>query len=618
MGRFERRYFGKTPSMPSFESAGQAPLISVIVTSYNYGRYLEAAIQSAVSQDYPNLELIVTDNASTDDSWEIVQRFAGSARMRAFRQPENIGARANYDFGLAQARGEFIAYLSADDYLLPGHFSRLADLLARHPDVDLPYTDYITVLENGEICRRVPHPGSLNADYVGMRNEFAELLAFGPYQCLGTVMFRRTLLDEVGPYDTELLADDFEFFVRLAKLGRKFAYINTPSIAFREHPASLSGEKFVREGLQVHDYVQIFETHALPEMWRLRGYERAIGRHLDWRINNALRFPEGRGAVERLSQRIAVIREALSRSAENRIIRRRSQEPRVSVVIPTTERLALLDQTLDSVVAQDADLEIVVVSDAGMDLGPYLEARLLGDRLRFVHLTKKVGVAAARNAGARVARAEIVCFLDDDDLLGPQQLSRLCDAVEQGNMLAYCTATLLVDDYDDGVLAPRRILARAVRAFLAEDAAAMLEAANSIPLGAVAMRRQCLDEAGEFNTSIPVLEAWELLLRMKRTYGMKVVPVEGPQISQRVLLRGQILGQNAAQYPAGLETVYNLHRTADVQTADLRRRHAANILGALRSVTPAELGSVDGAANFARTFSGYALSAGEGKSAYGN
>ena len=603
--------------MPSFESAGQAPLISVIVTSYNYGRYLEAAIRSAVSQDYPSLEVIVTDNASTDDSWEIIKRFADEPRVRAYRQPVNIGAHANYEYGLSRATGEFIAYLSADDYLLPGHFRRLAELLAKHPEVDLPYTDYLTVLENGEVSRRIPHPGLLDASYVGIRNEFAELLAYGPYHCLGTVMLRRSLLDEVGPFQSELLADDFEFLVRLAKLGKTFGYINTPSIAFREHRASLSGETFVRKGFQVTDYVRIFETHALPEMWRLRGYERAVGRHLDWRINNALRFPEASAVVERLSDRIATIRAALARSSEDRSIRRRRGQPGVSVVIPTTERLALLDQTLESVLAQHVDFEIVVVSDAGIDFGPFLDARSLGDRLRFVHLTKRVGVAAARNIGARLARAEIVCFLDDDDLLGPGQLARLCEAIEQGNMVAYCTARLLVDDYDDGVLLPRRILAQHVPAFLLDDAAAMLEAASSIPLAAVAMRRQCLDEAGGFSTSIPVLEGWELLLRLKRSYGMKAVSGEGPQISQRMMLRGQTLGQNAAQYPGALETVYNLHRIADASMAALRHRHAANILATLRSVTPAELNSVEGATTFARTFSGYALSADEGRAAYG-
>lgn len=596
--------------MPSRGPAAPPPLISVIVTSYNYGRYLGAALASAVSQDYPNIEIIVTDNASTDNSWDVIQKFESNPRIRAFRQPQNIGAKANYDFGFSKSRGDFIAYLSADDYLLPGHFRRLADLLTRYPEIDLPYTDYITVLEDGHVARRIPHPGTLGANYVDIRNEFAQLLSFGPYQCLGTVMFRRSLMDEVGPFHPEILADDFEFLVRLAKLGRKFAYINLPSIAFREHAASLSGETFVREGYQVSDYIRIFEMHALSEMWRLSGYEHAVNRHLDWRIANASRYAEAAAVVDSLGKRISVIRDALAVSAERRTITRRANEPRVSVVIPTTDRLALLDDALQSVASQDADFEIVLVSDAGLDLGPYLSSQPYGERVRFVHLSKKTGIAEARNAGVRIARAEIICFLDDDDLLGPGQLSRLCQAVENGSMIAYCASNLLLDEYIEAVLQPRRILAQDLPAFLFEEAVAMLEIANSIPLGAIALRRQCIDRAAGFNPSIPILEAWEFLVRMSRIYEIKSVTGAGPQISQRVLLRGQVLGQNAPQYLGALETVYNLHKTADPETAKLRQRHAENVIAALRSTTPNDLSSVQGARALARTLSGFSLSTG--------
>jgi glycosyltransferase involved in cell wall biosynthesis len=107
-----------------------APLISLIVTCYNYGRYVGQALDSALAQRYPNVEIIVVNDGSTDDSREVIARYAG--RVRVIEQP-NSGSIAAYNAGFAAARGDVVVLLDADDVLEPSVLSRVA--AAWGPDV---------------------------------------------------------------------------------------------------------------------------------------------------------------------------------------------------------------------------------------------------------------------------------------------------------------------------------------------------------------------------------------------------------------------------------------------------------------------------------------------------
>jgi glycosyltransferase involved in cell wall biosynthesis len=93
-----------------------APLVSIIVTCFNYGRYVGCAIESALAQTYPNVEVIVVNDGSRDDSRSIISRYA--ARVRIIDQA-NLGAIAAYNAGFAASRGELIVLLDADDWLEP-------------------------------------------------------------------------------------------------------------------------------------------------------------------------------------------------------------------------------------------------------------------------------------------------------------------------------------------------------------------------------------------------------------------------------------------------------------------------------------------------------------------
>src|SRR6185437_4571218 len=103
------------------------PLISVVITTYNYGRFIEEAIESVLAQEFPSdqLEVVIVDDGSTDGTGERVKKYG--SKLRYFYQ-KNRGQAAALNLGFAEARGEILSLLDADDYFLPGKLARVADV----------------------------------------------------------------------------------------------------------------------------------------------------------------------------------------------------------------------------------------------------------------------------------------------------------------------------------------------------------------------------------------------------------------------------------------------------------------------------------------------------------
>src|SRR6266480_2874239 len=100
------------------------PLISVLIDTYNYGRYIEQAIDSVLAQDLPTAEreILVVDDGSTDDTPERIRKYGTAIN---YLRKRNAGQASAFNFGLTRARGKIVALLDADDYWLPGKLSRL-------------------------------------------------------------------------------------------------------------------------------------------------------------------------------------------------------------------------------------------------------------------------------------------------------------------------------------------------------------------------------------------------------------------------------------------------------------------------------------------------------------
>lgn len=205
----------------------KSPIISIVVPSYNHARYLSAAVESVLAQDYGKVELIVIDDGSTDGSREVLERFG---KRFHWEVQANRGQAATLNKGWTMSRGDILAYLSADDVLLPSAVSRSVAVLERNPDVVLTYCDFNLIDPDSNVIRRVRAPDFEYRDMV-----IRMICHPGP-----GAFFRRRAFEQAGPWHTGYRQHaDLEFWLRLGLHGR-FQRIPEVLAAFRVHPGSQS------------------------------------------------------------------------------------------------------------------------------------------------------------------------------------------------------------------------------------------------------------------------------------------------------------------------------------------------------------------------------------------
>ncbi len=182
------------------------PLISIVTPSFNSGDFLEQAILSIISQDYPRLEHIIIDGASTDNTLEILQRYGPPVTWVS--EPDKGQADA-LNKGFRQTQGEIIGWLNADDTYQPNAIKSAVKYLQVHPDVDLVYSNFNFINARGEtIHTHITPKFSLDKLLYGV--------AIIPQT---SMFFRRRIIDELGGVNAQLhYAMDWEFAFRIARV----------------------------------------------------------------------------------------------------------------------------------------------------------------------------------------------------------------------------------------------------------------------------------------------------------------------------------------------------------------------------------------------------------------
>lgn len=206
-------------------------LISVVTTSYQHRQYLAETLESVRMQEGADVEHIVVDGGSTDGSVEFLESLPAEewAHLRWISEKDE-GQTQAMNKGIRMARGEIIGWLNSDDRYREGALQAVAEVFARHPEVDVVYGDYTFMDEAGRHLRE--------------RREisFRPLVLYHhrvPHIPTTSTFFRRSLFDAGEWLDESLqYAMDHELFVRLARRGYRFLHLRRLLADFRLHPAS--------------------------------------------------------------------------------------------------------------------------------------------------------------------------------------------------------------------------------------------------------------------------------------------------------------------------------------------------------------------------------------------
>lgn len=207
------------PPAASPDDRGRRPLVSVIVPSYNGARFLPESLDSILAQSYPNVEIFLLDDASTDETPAVAARYAG--RINYVRQPVNLGQFDNVNDGIARARGDLIAVYHADDVYLPHIVEREVAYLEAYPNVAAVFASDVFVDATGREYGRLTLPpevrGELPLQYPTILNA---LLTYKNRFLVGpSAMVRASVYASVGRYREERyrIASDLEMWMRIAR-----------------------------------------------------------------------------------------------------------------------------------------------------------------------------------------------------------------------------------------------------------------------------------------------------------------------------------------------------------------------------------------------------------------
>lgn len=497
------------------------PLISVIMPSYNQGRYLEQALCSILDQEYPRLEVIVQDGGSTDESVDVIRRH--EARLTHWRSGADEGQSAAIQEGVVRARGDLVAWLNSDDYYFEDALWRVARAWLRHPGAGL-YIGNGFRLRDGVLTPFCARHVALN------RRALLEGL---DYVLQPSTFVTRVAWHGVGGLDPALrYCMDWDLILRVA----------------REHPAVLIDDflavsreyadtKTAAGGWgRVDEIVRMTARHSGRELTPgalFYAAEAALGlcegtaapaaRHHLFAVMQSLQqgfardYGHGDGFPEKGDPQDVVDLPVVSAGPGPALRVRSFEPPSISVVTPSFQQADYLGAALDSVLDQGYPRVESIVRDGGSTDGSVEILRAYGSRLKSWTSQRDSGPAHAINLGLREATGEVVSWLNSDDLLAEGALAEVARAFAEDPELDLVYGNALYVDESGARTAADH---GGFRTGLYYGAFQALERipyywtyVHSVPQPTVFFRRRLLERCGSLDESYHFIFDFELFAR---------------------------------------------------------------------------------------------------------
>lgn len=260
-------------------TSSHLPKVSIIMPSYNQGQFLEASIQSVLAQDYPNLEFILVDGGSKDNSLEIIKKYQD--RFDWWISEKDKGHADALNKGFSHATGEILAWLNSDDIYFPNAVSEAVAILTSHPAVGMVYGDADLIDDFGEPAGK----------FASKQTSYRQMLRGSVHIPQATTFFRADVWRQAGPLDLSLFFSfDYDLWVKIAKASQVL-YVPKRWAKFRIHGA---GKTIVNDDRCYPDMLRVLERETGNSSWlswmRLRMIVRkAFYVWMPWKLRLRLR-----------------------------------------------------------------------------------------------------------------------------------------------------------------------------------------------------------------------------------------------------------------------------------------------------------------------------------------
>lgn len=245
----------------------QTPLVSIVFTSYNHKEYLKQALDSLINQSYPNLEIIIIDDCSTDGSQEILNEYRKYSNIDLKLQTKNSGSYVKAsNYGASFARGEYILFAQCDDFAEANQVELLVKTFKENETIGVAFSKSQLVDENGIVFAD---------DFVGRENSFKKAVSksglipgtkmkeFLSFSCiipnLSAALIKRELFEKVqGLSDKYLVVADWEFWLDMTEVT-DFYYVPEPLNYFRQHGTTIRNS--IKIKAQIIEIFKMFYNH---------------------------------------------------------------------------------------------------------------------------------------------------------------------------------------------------------------------------------------------------------------------------------------------------------------------------------------------------------------------
>ena len=217
---------------PTDNPKTQVPLVSIVAPCYNAEKYLEEAIQSIFGQEYPNFEVIVVDDGSTDNSVALLKQLQKTYDFQLYTQP-NQGVSAALNHGLRYAKGDYVSTPDLDDIMLPQSLRVRVDYLNQRPNVGCVGALIIYMDSDGKTIKQQQR------DQIRTYN-FDQILSQAVVIGAPVALYRMSAMRSAGFYAPHLRVQDFQMTLRIARLGYEVHELPVCVTRYRRHPNNLS------------------------------------------------------------------------------------------------------------------------------------------------------------------------------------------------------------------------------------------------------------------------------------------------------------------------------------------------------------------------------------------